>query len=200
MKRFFVTVASACLVFSCGGDDDDPPSTKLAKAVVDFEALQAGVEVQICDTTTTGTVTLPLATAIPSEAELASKIAGYKTDKVTYVQSVLAQHVTLMVKSPRTDSTAYLNGDPASTVEGGDPARGMLVGELPDAAGEFTWTVADDRKAVTLTFFNEVPTQGLALKVALDYDTSLGISANAIFETLVEVAFKANVVAGCPTE
>jgi hypothetical protein len=198
MKRFSVTVAAAFLVFSCGGDDDDPPAKALVKAAVDFTALEAGIEVQVCETTTTGTVTLPLTKAIPSEAELASKIAGYKTDKVTYVQSVLAQHVTLMVKSPRTNVTAYLNGDPASTAEGGDPAKGMLVGEMPDEAGEYTWTVADDRKSVTLTFYNEVPTSGLALKPALAYDTSLGISANAIFETLVEVAFTANVVAGCP--
>ncbi len=76
-----------------------------------------------------------------------------------------------------------------------DLGAGTVVDGTPAAAGEYSWTLDEERTEVTLTFFNESP-GGLTLNIGQPYSAQLSITANAYVERLSAISFPVAVMGG----
>lgn len=165
IRLFFFTTA-ALGVTACGDDD----VVALDKAEVDDDALDAGIDVTLTDDNL-GVVELPFSEPVPDDV-----------DDATFAEE-MESAVILQVQSRQTGAIVNL-GD-----------SGMLVEGTPAAAGEFTWSLSEDRMTAQFVFYNDAG-DGLDLDPAGEYHVALQVNLNDYVETLPEVVFPVDVSEG----
>ena len=160
MNRFtaFVFCGSMVATIGCNGDDVDLGD----KAIIDADRLEEGWTVQLSGAT--GRVEVPFLEPLPGSE-----------DDDEDIQRELDGAVELVVQSKATGTTADLRS-------------GELVDGTPNDAGEYSWSLNDDRDVAELTFYNETP-GGYTLKSTSEYEAQLSVSSNDYVEGLDTITF-----------
>jgi hypothetical protein len=149
-------------VASFGCGDDG--GDDITKGEVDEAALNNGVMVSIQGAQ--GTVTVPFSEPVPDVAD-------------DDFEMEMSGAVSLLVTSNQSGAMA-------------DLASGTIADGAPMRAGEYGWTLNDDRTEATMTFFNETQ-GGLTLKPGNGYTAQLAVTTNDYVQRVSAISFQVSV-------